>query len=595
MSSWMLSKAPASSVQQAMHRTGILLNVDDTEALRYAKTRILQQAGFEVREAATGGEALDLVSEINPPLVLLDVKLPDISGIEVCRQIKVAHPSVSVLQMSATFVTGEFQAAAFDQGADSYLVEPVEPVVLVATVRSLLRLRQSEAQLRQSEEFARSVLEASADCIMVVDPSGKLEYVNPNGLRMLNASSLDELCGRRWSHLWSANAWPVVEQAFCAALRGRTHQLQIRNAISTGDCWDITISPVRTKKGSISQLVATVRDITEQQRASAAANRLAAIVEQSQDAIVSFGLDENIRSWNPGATRLFGYSEQEAVAQSAAFLLGNDDGSQNLNAIRSALNGNILSFDAQSRTKTGRIVDVSVNLAPLRASDGSILGASAIIRDISERKIAEERAHMLMREVNHRAKNLLTVVQAIAHQSAKSLNPKTFAENLTRRLQSLSASQDLIISGNWVHVPIADLVKSQLAPFGVTADRLSIRGDPIVLKPEAAQGIGMAVHELATNAIKYGALSNDRGRIAVGWTTFQEGDRNYFEMTWTEMNGPAVETSTHRGFGRKVIERMAAEAVQGEVDYRFDPEGVRWTLRAPEGFVQLKSNAPREA
>ena len=457
-----------------MHRTGILLNVDDEEALRYAKTRILQQAGFEVREAATGSEALDLVREINPPLVLLDVKLPDISGIEVCRRIKVSHPSVSVLQMSATFVTGEYKAAAFDQGADSYLVEPVEPIVLVAAVRSLLRLRQSEARLRQSEEFARSVLEASADCIMVVDPAGGLEYVNPNGLKLLGASSLDELRGRPWSHLWSKGAWPAIEQAFYAALQGNTHRLEVRNAISTGakNCWDITISPVRTQKGSISQLVATARDITEQRRASVAANRLAAIVEQSQDAIVSFGRDGKIRSWNPGATALFGYSEQEALAQTAVFVLGEREGGENLDAIRSALNGNILSFDAQSRTKSGRVVDVSVNLAPLRASDGSILGASAIIRDISERKMAEERAHFLMREVNHRAKNLLTVVQAIAHQSAKGLNPQIFAENLTRRLQSLSASQDLIVSGNWVHVPLAELVKSQLAPFGVTADRL---------------------------------------------------------------------------------------------------------------------------
>ncbi len=258
-----------------MHRTGILLNVDDEEALRYAKTRILQQAGFEVREAATGSEALDLVREINPPLVLLDVKLPDISGIEVCRRIKVSHPSVSVLQMSATFVTGEYKAAAFDQGADSYLVEPVEPIVLVAAVRSLLRLRQSEARLRQSEEFARSVLEASADCIMVVDPAGGLEYVNPNGLKLLGASSLDELRGRPWSHLWSKGAWPAIEQAFYAALQGNTHRLEVRNAISTGakNCWDITISPVRTQKGSISQLVATARDITEQRRASVAANR----------------------------------------------------------------------------------------------------------------------------------------------------------------------------------------------------------------------------------------------------------------------------------------------------------------------------------
>jgi len=581
-----------------MHRTGILLNVDDTEALRYAKTRILRQAGFEVREAGTGSEALDLVGEINPALVLLDVKLPDISGIEVCRRIKVSHPGVSVLQMSATFVTGEFKAAALDQGADSYLVEPVEPIVLVAAVRSLLRLRQSEAKLRQSEEFSRSVLEASVDCIMVVDPAGKLEYVNPNGLKLLGASSLDQLRGRPWSYLWSKSAWAAVEQGYYAALQGKTHHVQLRNATATGEenCWDVTISPVRSQKGLISQLVATARDITERQRASAAANRLAAIVEQSQDAIVSFGDDEKIRSWNPGATQLSGYSEEEAAGQTAALVLGEREGDKNLDAIRSALSGNILSFDAQLRTKSGRLVDVSVNLAPLRDADGCILGASAILRDISERKMAEERAHLLMREVNHRAKNLLTVVQAIAHQSAKGIDPQTFAENLTRRLMSLSASQDLIVSGNWVHVPIGDLVKSQLAPFGVPADRLMLRGDPIVLKPQAAQGIGMAVHELATNAIKYGALSNEQGKISVGWAKVQNGGQVYFEMTWTEIGGPSVKPAHHRGFGRKVIERMAAEAVQGEVDYRFDPNGVRWTLRAPEGFVQLtnKSNDLKE-
>ena len=270
------------------------------------------------------------------------MKLPDISGIEVCRRIKVSCPWVSVLQMSATFVTGEFKAAALDQGADSYLVEPVEPIVLVAAVRSLLRLRQSEAKLRQSEEFSRSVLEASVDCIMVVDPAGKLEYVNPNGLKLLGASSLDELRGRPWSHLWSKAAWPAVEQGYNAALQGKTHHLQLRNATGTGEenCWDVTISPVRSQKGLIRQLVATARDITERQRASAAANRLAAIVEQSQDAIVSFGDDEKIRSWNPGATQLFGYSEEEAAGQTAALVLGEREGDKNLDAIRSALSGN---------------------------------------------------------------------------------------------------------------------------------------------------------------------------------------------------------------------------------------------------------------
>ena len=259
--------------------------------------------------------------------------------------------------------------------------------------------------------------------------------------------------------------------------------------------------------------MATARDITERQRASAAANRLAAIVEQSQDAIVSFGRDEKIRSWNPGATQLFGYSEEEAAGQTAALVLGEREGGKNLDAIRSALGGNILSFDAQLRTKGRRLVDVSVNLAPLRDSDGAILGASAIIRDISERKMAEERAHLLMREVNHRAKNLLTVVQAIAHQSAKEIDPQTFAENLT-----LPPDEPLGVPGSYRVGQLgacSDRGPGKVAAGAVRipADRLILRGDPIALKPEAAQGIGMAVHELATNAIKYGTLSNEQGKI----------------------------------------------------------------------------------
>ena len=566
-----------------MNKKGTLLNVDDTDALRYAKTRVLEKAGFLVREAATGCEALHLVEEIKPSLVLLDVKLPDMSGIEVCRRIKQSHPSISVLQLSATFVTSEHKVAALDQGADSYLVEPLEPVELVAAVRSLLRLRQTEAKLRESEEFARSVLEASVDCITVINCDGSLEYINSNGLKLLGIDDFGLHKGKAWSTLWSADAWPTIEEAFRRALDGEAPNFQISSATMRGETkwWDVTISPVRTKKGSLAQLVATSRDISEQQRTREAINHLATIVCQSTDAIVSFDKNGQIRSWNHGAAQLLGHTDLEAIGQRVELILPNAGTARD--TVKLVESGEHQRFDTQLLHQAGHHVDVSANLAPLRHGDGSILGASAIFRDIRDRKQAEEHVRLLLREVNHRSKNLLTIVQSLAYHTAKGSNPNEFIQCFTNRLKSLSHSQDLIVSGNWVRVPLSDLIQSQLASFGgIAVGRISLRGGPLIINPAAAEGIGMALHELATNAIKHGSLSTDGGKVAIRWTCADGDASRRFLMTWTETGGPTVQPPTHKGFGRRVIEQMAADAVGGEVELRFDPDGVRWTLTAPE-------------
>lgn len=211
----------------------------------------------------------------------------------------------------------------------------------------------------------------------------------------------------------------------------------------------------------------------------------------------------------------------------------------------------------------------------------SCLLTSAV--DITERKQAEDHVQFLMRELNHRANNLLTVVQALTHQTANTADAKAFAERLSQRLVSLAASNNLLVSGKWQGVDMAELIASQLSPFADPGERIALDGPEARLTPAAAQAIGMALHELATNAAKYGALSRDGGRISIRWFADAGEGTPTFTMTWSERDGPAVAAPTRVGFGRSVVERMIAGALNGKASLDFAPDGVVWTFTCPSG------------
>jgi two-component sensor histidine kinase len=182
-----------------------------------------------------------------------------------------------------------------------------------------------------------------------------------------------------------------------------------------------------------------------------------------------------------------------------------------------------------------------------------------------------------MREINHRAKNMLSVVDAIAHQTA-ARNPEGFIERFSERIQALSANQDLLVRNEWNGVEIADLVRAQLAHFAdLIGSRIALNGPRLRLKPASAQAIGLALHELATNAGKYGALSTDTGRAYVSWA--RDGD--ILTMSWVEREGPPVSKPQRRGFGSIVMETMAERSVDGKVDLEYAPSGVTWRLTCP--------------
>ena len=177
----------------------------------------------------------------------------------------------------------------------------------------------------------------------------------------------------------------------------------------------------------------------------------------------------------------------------------------------------------------------------VRDGQGKPVRYSGVDIDITDRKRAEEHVRLLMGELNLRANNLLTVVQALAHQSADSADARGFAQRLAQRIAGLAASNSLLVSGKWQGVELATLVRSQLAPFAANLEaRVRMKGPSLRLTPSAAQAVGMALHELATNAVKHGALGSDHGTIGIDWSVSEQAGESHFRITWAECGGPPV-------------------------------------------------------
>jgi PAS domain S-box-containing protein len=206
------------------------------------------------------------------------------------------------------------------------------------------------------------------------------------------------------------------------------------------------------------------------------------------------------------------------------------------------------------------------------------------IQDITDQKQTEEQALLLMREVNHRSKNLLAVVQSIAHQMARGVDPATFASGFAERLAGLASCQDLLLGSHWQGVDLAALVAGQLAHYKhLIGTRIHLAGEPVRISASTAQNLGMALHELATNAAKYGALSADGGEVRISWTASAADDE--FTISWTEHGGPPVAVPDHRGLGSQIITRLLERSLGGTVVIEFEPSGLSWSARAKASAV----------
>ncbi|WP_107847174.1 sensor histidine kinase [Litoreibacter ponti] len=208
------------------------------------------------------------------------------------------------------------------------------------------------------------------------------------------------------------------------------------------------------------------------------------------------------------------------------------------------------------------------------------------IMDITQHKRDQEQIEYLLRELNHRSKNMLTVVQGLARQTFNSGPPETFQDRFSRRIDGLVCNADALVRTTWSHANLDDLARAHLRAFtDFSDDRVTLDGPPVRLRPDAAQAIGMALHELSTNAVKYGALSNDTGTIRLTWQAPYGGD-DQIELVWEESGGPPVTAPTRNGFGQTVMTDMVAATVDGTVEMDYPETGLIWRLRMPDSSLK---------
>jgi PAS domain S-box-containing protein len=308
--------------------------------------------------------------------------------------------------------------------------------------------------------------------------------------------------------------------------------------------------------------------------------------------VAHVGLDGQWIDVNQRLCQITGYSPAELKVRTFEDITCPNDLPVKRDNIRRILDGEIASYSIEQRyvRKDGSLVWVGVTVALQRDEAGAPRYFIKIVRDISRRKRAQEHQQFLLRELAHRMKNQLSIVQAVAYQTARVSSPDEFRQQFSQRLQGLAVSTDLLVAEDWTGASVSDLAQRQLQPFVPDRARLVCEGPNVILGPDAAQTIGLAFHELATNSLKHGAWSSSAGLVTVSWRLESDGAKlPRLLINWLERSGPAVEEPARKGFGHMVLERMVAQKFDGAVEMKFDPQGLSWTVLVPA--TQLGRNA----
>ncbi len=323
--------------------------------------------------------------------------------------------------------------------------------------------------------------------------------------------------------------------------------------------------------------------VAERTRAiEAAERRFEATFQNAGVGISIVGGDGMLVRVNDHLAQMLGYSVDEMEGHALDLFTHPDDLALGAAAWDQLMTGADDQYELEKRyiRKDGASLWGHTTVSCVRHPDGRMAYLIKIIQDITGRRHSDEARQFLTREVNHRSKNLLAIVQAIARRTA-ARSPEDFVRTFGERLRALAANQDLLVRSEWQRLDLADLVRSQLEYFGPIGSRITLSGPPVMVPAAASQALGMALHELATNAAKYGSLSNNSGRVEITWTV--EGDD--FCMSWRETGGPEVAMPDATGFGTTVLERMTASQLSGDVSIDYAPEGLVWQLRCPQSAL----------
>jgi PAS domain S-box-containing protein len=471
------------------------------------------------------------------------------------------------------------------------------PLYFIAFIQNVTARKEAEERLRDSEERFRTVAAVIPSMVWAAAPDGAITYANDQWFRY---------CGLTPDQ--NARQWPELvlhpdDRARCLAAwrqalaTGEDYEIEVRNRRYDGAYrWFLTRArALRNARGQITAWFGTTTDIHDRRAAEEQLRYQLQLVRSIADtaAVSIFVNDEagNIVFINPEAERVFGYAFDELKGKSLHEILHYKYPDGRPFPIAECPLGFVYEdgrpvrdYEGVFWRKDGSPVNVVCSNMPIH-EDGQSVGDVITVQDITERKRHEERQKMLMHELNHRVKNTLATVQSMAMQTLRnSPNLSEAKERFEARLMALSKAHDVLTREKWEGAFLADIVERAVAPYcGEGRDRFVIEGPAIRVSPRRALALAMALHELCTNAVKYGALSNDEGKVTIAWSVSNREAAPKLEMRWSEKDGPPVVPPSRKGFGSRLIERGLASDLGGEVKIAFAETGLTCVIVAPLG------------
>ncbi|MDP1913749.1 CheR family methyltransferase [Brevundimonas sp.] len=553
-----------------------------------------------------------------------------------------------------------------------------------------------------------NLIDSTSIATLFLDGDLRIKRFTPTILDLFNVRKGDE--GRPITDIVSHLARNGLEQDVRQVIRTLVPVEREVEVIASDHSYQMTVRPYRDVNNVINGVVVTFVDISERKRAEINRAVLAAIIDSSDDAIISGDLDGRITSWNPGAERLFGYSAKDALGQPLTILIPPDRRSEEVTILERVRRGErVDNFETVRQRKDGSLVEISLTVSPIKSADGTIVGASKVAHDISENrrasaalgaseeryrtlfeaidqgfciiekveteasepsdyrylvtnpafsghsgvssvvgrtirevvpgeseawfdlydsvvetgdpirtdrrletqgrdltiyafriddgtqrrlgvlfadvtksKQAERQSALLLGELDHRVKNILAVVSSVVAQTAKTAGtPQELAFSIEGRIQAIAKAHSLLTQGGRMGVTLAEIVQTELAPYQGTAGRVTVSGEDVTLTPRAGMALSMAIHELTTNAAKYGALSLEDGRMDIRWGAVDDGQAPALRIEWAESGGPPVEPPTRRGFGTTLIERALSYEFDARVQREFLTSGLICVIEIP--------------
>ncbi|WP_159719055.1 PAS domain S-box protein, partial [Geminicoccus flavidas] len=446
---------------------------------------------------------------------------------------------------------------------------------------------EAEERAREGELKFRALVDDLPAAIYTTDADGKITYYNDAAATL--AGRRPRIGQDQWCITWRLfhpDGQPMTHDE-CPMAIALKEQRPVRGQEAIAERPDgsrVRFVPYPTPlfdgSGKLSGAINMLVDITDLRRIEAEAAHLAAVVESSNDAIVSKTLDGRVRSWNEGARQIFGYAVEQMVGQPITKIIPPELHSEAAE-IRARLRSGeqIRSYETIRLTKDGRRINVSLTISPVRDRSGRIIGISKVARDITERKASEELQRRLFDELNHRVKNTLAIIQSIANRSLRDVRPREAVADFEGRLRALAQAHDLLVLGKMKGAVLEDIVREQVLLDALADDRISIHGPDVELDPRMAVQLALVLHELATNARKYGALSQSGGSLSIQWSV-QVGDQQRLRLSWTESGLRNIRVPARKGFGTTMIEHSFSGGGEHS-SLEFHSDGVRCEIELP--------------